>query len=181
MDIPQCEEDEEICGASVCKFKRFIYDGCNQISNILNETIRVLPRRPRFRSFPDNFELGCDENANVTMNWDRFVIPEDFNPGCRGVDVALRYEDELVRGPKCSHTVYRTWWVERDECEDTLFSTKMQRIFVTDRHPPQFSEFPADLTIEFFESYGTEHTGTPKVFDGCGHGPSKLIYSDKFI
>lgn len=180
MDVPDCQEDEEICGAHKCHFTRFIYDGCGQISNRVSETIRVLPRRPYFRSFPDNIPVECNENMNVTQNIDRFVLPWDFHTGCRGVDAYLSYEDELVHGSKCVHTVYRKWRVDVDGCENTLFSTKTQRIFVEDSQPPRFYDFPADRTLEFFESYGPEHTGTPKVFDGCGHGPSNIVYSDKY-
>ena len=44
---------------------------------------------------------------------------------------------------------------------------------------PVFIDFPSDKTIDFFDSYRTEHTGVPRVYDTCGHGPSHLTYSDK--
>lgn len=179
IDLPECEEDEEICGATLCKFTRFIYDDCGQKSNELIEKIRILPRKPTFRNFPENFATECNENMNVTENESRFVIPFPINTGCRGVYASIRYEDELVRGTKCTHTVYRTWIAERDGCENTLFSVRSQRIFIEDKQPPRFSEFPSDKVLGFFQSFGPEHTGTPKIFDGCGHGPSKLTYSDK--
>lgn len=181
MDVPDCQEDEEICGAHKCMFTRFIYDGCGQISNRVYEEIRILPRRPYFRSFPGNFPVECNENMNVTQNMDRFVLPVDFHTGCRGVDVSLAYEDELVRGSACAHTIYRSWRVQVEGCEPTLFSTKTQRIFVEDNQAPRFLQFPADRSVQFFDPFGPDVAGTPSVVDGCGHGPSKLVYSDKFV
>lgn len=177
-DIADCFEHETICGATNCRFTRYIFDGCGQKSNEIFEDMVILPRKPYFVKFPDNMPLSCDETKNVTDNISRFVVPE-INSGCRNVETDLYYDDTLINENICTEYVYRKWRVEMIGCEKTLFTTRNQKLFVEDKKAPIFIDFPSDKLIDFFDPYGTEHTGVPKVFDSCGHGPSKLNYEDK--
>jgi hypothetical protein len=188
-DEVKCMPDDEVCGATKCKFKRFILDSCSQKSNIITESVRILPRPLKFRSFPDNIPVNCNENINVsTANGQeeggegrsslRFILPE-INTGCRNVETNMLYEDEFFQD-KCSHTIHRKWRAEMIGCENTLYVERTQKLYVFDHQAPQFIDFPQDRTIEFFQPYGTKEMQVPKVYDSCGHGPSDLYYTDSF-
>ena len=169
----ECVPYENVCHAVVCHFKRYIYDGCKQKSNVVDESVIILPRSPYFIEFPDNIGVSCDESANAT----RYIMPK-VNPGCRGSLYALFYNDKLDNR-KCEQKIYRKWRAEIFECENELFDTRVQQLYVQDKLPPIFTSFPADKRVEFFEAYGTENNlEYPRAYDKCGHEPSIITYND---
>ncbi|CAF0820309.1 unnamed protein product [Brachionus calyciflorus] len=176
QDLANCTSHETICGATRCRFTRFIFDGCGQKSNEVFEDAIILPKRPFFTKFPQNLILSCDENKKVVDNPQKYVIPE-FNPGCRNARTNLGYDDLLI-DTKCSESFYRKWRVEIIGCEDSLFFTRNQKLYVEDRFPPVFSIIPREKSINFFDPYGSDKMDIPRVYDVCGHGPSKLKYSE---
>ena len=108
IDRAICQPYPVLCHATNCLFERFIIDGCKQKSNVVEENILILPRKPYFVSFPDNERVSCDEDVNVTtaLPSDRFIIP-DINPGCRTVDYIYYYVDKLEAKSKCAEKIYR--------------------------------------------------------------------------
>ena len=63
-----CSEDPDVCGATLCTYRRSILDGCKQKSNTVYESVRILPRRPFFRTFPDDLTVSCDRDVKVKEN-----------------------------------------------------------------------------------------------------------------
>jgi choice-of-anchor A domain-containing protein len=179
IDNVECSIDKDVCGAQNCLFERYIFDGCKQISNTVYENIRILPRKPYFEEFPDNIPVKCDENINVTSTFIRFKQPK-VNPGCRGLEYNLYYEDVLDE-KKCEQKIYRKWHAETLDCEAELYALRVQQLYVEDRVAPYFSYFPADRNVEFFEAYGTRDLDYPRAYDSCGHGPSLITYNDTAI
>lgn len=175
----QCDPDETVCGATICFFDRYIYDGCGQESNHVRESVRILPRMPFFKEFPNNIIVSCDENISPIIDTTKTKIP-NINSGCRNVEYNVEYEDVLLQS-QCSHEIYRKWKTSIIGCEKSLYASRTQKIFVEDTVAPYFKTFPSDKEIEFLDAYGTLDSGYPKVYDSCGHGPSSVSYSDKIM
>ena len=177
----ECKQHEFICDATVCEYKRYIFDGCNQKSNVLYESVLVLPRKPFFVSFPDNTPVACDEDVDLTTcPPNRFKDPI-INPGCRGSLALLRYTDTIDDKEKCAQKIFRKFRVEIDGCENELYNERIQQLYVQDRQAPYFTSFPLDKHMEFFEPYGPRDTEWPRAFDSCGHGPSLITYNDSLV
>ena len=180
VDRAECEPDEEICDATKCVFERYVFDECKQKSNVLYETIRILPRSPFFVDFPDNTPVDCNENVNTdTASPNRFQLPS-VNPGCRGALHNLFYVDSLYIS-QCEEKVYRKWRAEIYGCENDLFHERTQELYVKDKLAPFFSYFPPDKHVEFFEAYGAKEMDYPRAYDSCGHGPSVITYNDTLV
>ncbi len=182
-NVPTCSSDDPVCGATTCRFERFIFDGCKQRSNSVYESVTILPVKPFFVKFPRDQRVACDENVDPSReNQTLFEIPI-ANPGCRGSDVDFSFVDKLMWPDKqqCNERVYREWRADIEGCEDSLFVKRTQKLYVEDKVAPVFSYFPPDRQVEFFENYGSEQMGSPKVYDQCGHGPSSVSYKDRVV
>ncbi len=180
-NVATCSDDEHICGATTCRFERFIFDACKQRSNSVYESVTILPVRPFFVEFPPDERVACEESVDPSReNQTRFALPR-ANPGCRGNDVDLSFVDRLMwpEREQCRERVYREWRAEVEGCASSLFVTRTQRMYVEDRTAPVFAYFPPDRQVGFFERYGSEQMGWPEVYDGCGHGPTSVGYRDR--
>ena len=103
----------------------------------------------------------------------------DINPGCRNILFDVKYTDQVQDSEACHETLYRKWRVEMVGCESTVYNVRTQKIFIEDKQAPQFTSFPSDRQVQFFDLYGSQELGTPNVYDACGHGPSRVEYSDR--
>jgi hypothetical protein len=148
INLAVCRPHETICDATVCVYERYIYDGCNQKSNTVYESVLVLPRAPFFVEFPGNINVACNEDVDLkTASIDRFKHPI-VNPGCRGALALLSYTD-TKDNTKCAEKIYRKFRVEIDGCENELFNVRTQQLYVEDKQAPQFTTFPKDKHVEF--------------------------------
>lgn len=179
QDLANCTQHESICGATFCRFTRYVFDGCGQKSNEVFEDAVILPQKPFFKSFPTNLVLSCDENKKVESNFEKFILPE-VDSGCRNVRTNLKINDLLI-DHRCSESIFRNWIIEVIGCESSLFESRLQKIYIQDKYPPFFSSIPGSKTVDFFESYGSQYLGKARTYDGCGHGPSFLSNRDSAI
>ena len=55
---------------------------------------------------------------------------------------------------------------------------RVQQLYIDDKIVPAFVQFPLDVSMKFFDFYGTNDLGQPSIVDTCGHGPAILTYND---
>ncbi|MAC17502.1 MAG: hypothetical protein CMC97_04315, partial [Flavobacteriales bacterium] len=148
------------------------YDMCGNSTSIQQIVVTADRTGPEFTFAPGDLMLECDD-ASLTGDVNGFAVPE-YTPGdglhaeamdnC-DADISVTYAD-VILPTECSteYVIRRTYSVS--DCDENL-SEHIQDITIDDSTAPEFTSFPADVTVECDAVPAVAELGSLAAADNC--------------
>ena len=148
------------------------YDMCGNSTSIQQIVVTADRTAPEFTFAPGDLTLECSDAA-LTGEVDGYAVPE-YTPGdglhAEAMDncdpeITVTYEDViLTTACPTEYTIRRTYSVY--DCDENL-GQHIQDITIDDSTAPEFTSFPADVTVECDAVPAVADLGSLAAADNC--------------